>query len=67
MPRYAWSRLAGADLQYVRVAAIAGTETIKYLCRRHLAWQVIADGETALAALQNNRIDALARDRPLLL
>ena len=56
-----------ADLRYVRVAAIAGTETTEYLRRRHIAHQVFADAEAGLSALQKGRIDALVYDRPLLL
>jgi polar amino acid transport system substrate-binding protein len=56
-----------ADLRYVRVAAIAGTETIEYLSHRHIAYQVFADPEAGLTALQKGQIDALVYDRPLLL
>jgi len=56
-----------ADLQYVRVAAIAGTETTEYLGRERIAHQVFADVEAGLSALQKGRIDALVYDRPLLL
>jgi polar amino acid transport system substrate-binding protein len=55
------------DLRYVRVAAIAGTETIEYLHREHITYQVFADPEAGLSALQKGRIDALVYDRPLLL
>jgi polar amino acid transport system substrate-binding protein len=56
-----------ADLRYVRVGAIAGTETTEYLGREHIAHLVFADAETGLSALQKGRIDALVYDRPLLL
>jgi polar amino acid transport system substrate-binding protein len=56
-----------ADLRYVRVAAIAGTETTEYLSRERIAYQVFADAEAGLTALQKGRIDALVYDRPLLL
>ena len=56
-----------ADLRYVRVGAIAGTETTEYLGHERIAYQVFADGEAALSALQKDRIDALVYDRPLLL
>ncbi len=56
-----------ADLRYVRVATIAGTETIEYLDGRHIAFQVFADAEAALSALHMGRIDALVYDRPPLL
>ena len=56
-----------ADLRYVRVGAIAGTETTEYLGNERIAYQVFADGEAALSALQKDRIDALVYDRPLLL
>jgi ABC-type amino acid transport substrate-binding protein len=56
-----------ADLQYVRVGAIAGTETTEYLGRERVAYQVFADAEAGLSALQKGRIDALVYDRPLLL
>ena len=56
-----------ADLRHVRVAAIAGTETTEYLGREHIAYQVFADAEAGLSALQKGRIDALSYDRPLLL
>ena len=56
-----------ADLRYVRVAAIVGTETNEYLSRQHIAYQVFPDAEAALSALQKGRIDALVYDRPLLL
>jgi polar amino acid transport system substrate-binding protein len=56
-----------ADLRYVRVAAVAGTETTEYLGRQHIAYQSFADAEAALSALQKGRIDALVYDRPLLL
>ena len=56
-----------ADLRYVRVAAIAGTETTEYLARERISYQVFADAEAGLMALQKGRIDALVYDRPLLL
>ena len=56
-----------ADLRYVRVAAIAGTETTEYLGRERIAYQVFADAESGLSALQKGRIDALVYDRSLLL
>ncbi len=56
-----------ADLRYVRVAAITGTETTEYLGRERIAYQVFADAEAGLSALQKGRIDALVYDRPLLL
>jgi polar amino acid transport system substrate-binding protein len=55
------------DVRYVRVAAIAGTETTEYLSHQHIAYQVFADVEASLSALQKRRIDALVYDRPLLL
>ena len=55
------------DLRYVRVGAIAGTETTEYLRNEQIAYQVFADAETGLSALQKGRIDALVYDRPLLL
>jgi ABC-type amino acid transport substrate-binding protein len=55
------------DLRYVRVAAITGTETIEYLGHRHIAYQVFADPESGLAALQKGQIDALVYDRSLVL
>jgi polar amino acid transport system substrate-binding protein len=56
-----------ADLRYVRVGAIAGTETTEYLGRQHVAYQAFADTEAGLLALRKGRIDALVYDRPLLL
>jgi ABC-type amino acid transport substrate-binding protein len=56
-----------ADLRYVRVAAIAGTETTEYLDGQHIAHQDFADAENALLALRAGRIDSLVYDRPLLL
>jgi ABC-type amino acid transport substrate-binding protein len=56
-----------ADLRYVRVGAIAGTETTEYLAQERIACQVFADAEAALSALQKGRIDALVYDRLLLL
>jgi polar amino acid transport system substrate-binding protein len=56
-----------ADLRYVRVAAIANTETTEYLQRQRIAYQVFADAEEGLSALQKGRVDALVYDRPLLL
>jgi polar amino acid transport system substrate-binding protein len=56
-----------ADLQYVRVGAIANTEATEYLHHKHIACQVLADAEAGLSALQNGRIDALVYDRALLL
>ena len=55
-----------ADLRYVRVGAIAGTETTEYLGRQHVAYQAYADTEAGLLALRKGRIDALVYDRPLL-
>ena len=55
------------DLRYVRVAAIAGTETTEYLSHQQIAYQVFADVEAGLSALQKRRIDALVYDRPLLM
>src|SRR5262249_56307737 len=56
-----------ADLRYVRVGAIAGTETTEYLGHERIAYQVFGDAQAALSALQKGRIDALVYDRPLLL
>ena len=56
-----------ADLRYVRVGAIAGTATTEYLGHEHIAYQIFADAESGLLALQRGRIDALVYDRPLLL
>ena len=56
-----------ADLRYVRVAAIAGTETTEYLSHERIPYQVFPDAEAGLAALAKGRIDALVYDRPLLL
>lgn len=56
-----------ADLQYVRVAAIAGTETTEYLGHQHVAYQTFSDAEAALSALQKGQVGALVYDRPLLL
>lgn len=56
-----------ADLPYVRVGAIAGTETTDYLRRQYIAYRTFADAEAGLSALKEGRIDALVYDRPLLL
>ena len=56
-----------ADLRYVRVGVVAGTETTEYLDREHVAHRVFADPEAGLSALQNGQIDAFVYDRPLLL
>jgi ABC-type amino acid transport substrate-binding protein len=56
-----------ADLRYVRVGAIAGTETTEYLGHERIAYQVFTDAEAGLSALHKGRIDALVYDRPLLL
>jgi len=56
-----------SDLRYVRVGAIAGTETTEYLGHEGIAYQVFADSEACLSALQKGRIDAVVYDRPLLL
>jgi polar amino acid transport system substrate-binding protein len=56
-----------ADLRYVRVAAIVGTETTEYLGRQRIAYRTFTDAETALLALQKGQVDALVYDRPLLL
>jgi polar amino acid transport system substrate-binding protein len=56
-----------ADLQYVRVGAIANTEATEYLRHKRIAYQVLANAEAGLSALQKGRIDALVYDRPLLL
>ena len=55
-----------ADLQYVRVGAIAKTETTEYLGGQHIMYQAFADVEAGLSALKKRRIDALVYDRPLL-
>ena len=55
------------DLRYVRVGAIAGTETIEYLNRELIAHRAFVDPELGLSALQSGEIDALVYDRPLLL
>jgi polar amino acid transport system substrate-binding protein len=54
------------DLRNVRVAAIAGSETTEYLTREHISYQLFADADTALLALQKDRIDAVVYDRLLL-
>jgi polar amino acid transport system substrate-binding protein len=56
-----------ADLRGVRVATIAGTETIEYLGRERIEYQAFADAEAGLSALKKGQIDALVYDRPLLL
>jgi ABC-type amino acid transport substrate-binding protein len=56
-----------ADLRFVRVAAIADTETTEYLGREHITYQVFDNAEAALLALRNSQVDALVYDRPLLL
>ncbi len=56
-----------ADLRYVRVAAVAGTETTEYLERQHIAYRRFADAEAGLLALRTGQVDALVYDRPLLL
>jgi ABC-type amino acid transport substrate-binding protein len=56
-----------ADLRYVRVGTIAGTEATEYLGHERIAYQAFADAEAGLLALQKGRIDALVYDRPLLL
>ena len=56
-----------ADLRYVRVAAVAGTETTEYLSQARIPYEVFPDAEAGLSALQRGRIDALVYDRPLLL
>jgi ABC-type amino acid transport substrate-binding protein len=56
-----------SDLRYVRVGAIAGTETTEYLGHERIGYQVFADAEAALSAVRKGRIDALVYDRPLLL
>lgn len=55
------------DLRYVRVGAIARTETTEYLDHEHIAYKFFADAEAGLSALQKGQIDALVYDRPLLL
>ena len=55
------------DLRYVRVGAVAGTETTEYLDREHVVHRAFADPEAGLSALENGQIDALVYDRPLLL
>jgi polar amino acid transport system substrate-binding protein len=56
-----------SDLSYVRVAAIANTETTEYLDSERIAHQGFADAGAGLSALQRGRVDALVYDRPLLL
>ena len=56
-----------SDLRYVRLVAIASTETTEYLDREGIAHQIFTDAEAGLLALQKDRIDALLYDRPLLL
>jgi polar amino acid transport system substrate-binding protein len=56
-----------ADLRYVRVGAIAGTETTEYLGRQHITYRPFADAEAGLLALRKGQIDAMVYDRPLLL
>jgi len=56
-----------ADLRFVRVAAIAGTETTEYLDREHIPYRAFADAEAGLSAVQSGQIDAFVYDRPLLL
>ena len=56
-----------ADLRYVRVGAIAGTETTEYLGHQHVSYQAFPDAQSALLALERDRIDAVVYDRPLLL
>jgi polar amino acid transport system substrate-binding protein len=55
-----------ADLQYVRTAAIAGTETTEYLDRERIAHQDFPNPEASLQALRKGNIDAVVYDRPIL-
>jgi ABC-type amino acid transport substrate-binding protein len=55
-----------ADLRYVRVAAIAGTETTEYLDRERIAHQDFPSPEASLLALRKGNIDAAVYDRPML-
>jgi ABC-type amino acid transport substrate-binding protein len=56
-----------ADLRYVRVAAISGTETTEYLDREQIAHKDFPDLKSGLAALRRSTVDALVYDRPMLL
>ncbi len=65
------SRLMGSvhnvsDLDRVRVGAIAHTTTTDYLRAHEIAFISYSDPANALGALQDNRIDAVVYDRPLL-
>ncbi len=65
------SRLAGvvhdvSDLHHVRVGAVARTTTTDYLTAHQIAFFDYPDPAAALLALQNNQIDAVVYDRPLL-
>jgi ABC-type amino acid transport substrate-binding protein len=55
-----------ADLRYVRVAAVAGTETTEYLDRERIAHQDFPSPEAGLLALRKGNIDAVVYDRSIL-
>ncbi len=51
-------------IDYLSFSHAAPTE---YLSHQRIAYQVFAEGEAGLSAVQKGRIDALVYDRPLLL
>ena len=54
------------DLRSVRVGAVAGTTSLRYLTRERISFRTYPDAESGLKALKAGALDAFVYDRPLL-
>jgi ABC-type amino acid transport substrate-binding protein len=57
---------SAADLQSVRVGAVAGTSSVSYLSSQHIKFKVYPDFSSGLNAIKAGRLDAFVYDRPIL-
>lgn len=55
-----------ADLQRVRVGAVAGSATVEYLDQQRIRYRAFETPQDGLKAMEEKRIDAFVYDKPLL-
>jgi len=57
---------SAADLRYVHVGAVAGTEPMSFLSSQHIEFSVYPDLSLGLNAVKAGKLDAFVHDKPLL-